>query len=492
MISVECFPYVKVGGLGDVVPALSRELDKLGLPVSIVIPAFRTIDFAYWGFTLVDIASDRDRISEFAPETVYRATLPSTNVDVYAVGGKGHFDREGVYVDPETRAEYDDQLERWVYFQLSALWILAKKRPDLDIIHLHDHHTGFVPRYLDQYFRSDTALGRTATVGTIHNLAYQGSFEGARWPATRLDGGLTPESSAEFYGSINLLKAALVDSDVLTTVSPTYAREIQTPEFGFGLEGVARHRGEDLFGIVNGVDTELWNPATDTLIAAPYSMDSMEGKAVNRIHLLEEFGLDPARHGGPVIGMISRIERQKGFDLLLPVLEELLSREVFFILLGKGIREIEEETETIVARHADRAAARFGSDEGLAHRIEAGADVFLMPSRYEPCGLNQMYSQVYGTVPVVRATGGLADTVFEFDPETGEGTGFVFSSTNPADLVAAVDRALKVWTYPDLWRRVRSNGMRADFSWARSAAAYVDVYRRAMAKRSGEPRSAGR
>jgi len=223
---------------------------------------------------------------------------------------------------------------------------------------------------MDQYFRSNSLLERTATVGTIHNLAYQGSFEGARWPAARLDGALTPESSAEFYGSINLLKAALVDSDILTTVSPTYAREIQTPEFGFGLEGVARDRAEDLYGIVNGVDTGLWNPATDTLIAAPYSVDSLDGKAVNRRHLLEEFGLDPALHPGPVIGMISRIERQKGFDLLLPVLDPLLSRDVFFILLGKGIREIEDETAAIVARHPDRAAARFGSDEGLAHRID--------------------------------------------------------------------------------------------------------------------------
>jgi starch synthase len=492
MISVECFPYVKVGGLGDVVPALSRELDKLGHSIAIVIPAFQSIDFAYWGFTLVDIAPGSGSDSGFAPGTVHRATLPSTNVDVYAVGGEGYFDREGVYVDSRTHTEYEDQLERWVYFQLAALWVLARTRPDLDVIHLHDYHTGFVPQYLEKYFRSDAVFRSTATVATIHNLAYQGSFEGARWPVTRLDGSLTHESSAEFYGSINLLKAAIVDSDFLTTVSPTYSREIQTPEFGLGLEGVARERAGSMFGILNGVDTEVWNPATDTLIAAPYSVDSLEGKATNRARLLDEFGFDPALHDGPFIGMISRIERQKGFDILLPVLDELLARDVFLVILGRGIREIEQETESVVARHPERMAARFGSDEGLAHRIEAGADMFLMPSRYEPCGLNQMYSQAYGTVPIVRATGGLADTVVEFDPESGKGTGFLFSSTNPRDLLATVDRALEVWKEPALWRRVQANGMRCDFTWERSARDYIKVYRRAIAARAGESRQAAK
>jgi starch synthase len=236
----------------------------------------------------------------------------------------------------------------------------------------------------------------------------------------------------------------------------------------------------------------VWNPATDTLIAAPYSVDSLEGKATNRARLLDEFGFDPALHDGPFIGMISRIERQKGFDILLPVLDELLARDVFLVILGRGIREIEQETESVVARHPERMAARFGSDEGLAHRIEAGADMFLMPSRYEPCGLNQMYSQAYGTVPIVRATGGLADTVVEFDPESGKGTGFLFSSTNPRDLLATVDRALEVWKEPALWRRVQANGMRCDFTWERSARDYIKVYRRAIAARAGESRQAAK
>jgi starch synthase len=281
------------------------------------------------------------------------------------------------------------------------------------------------------------------------------------------------------------MKAAILGGDLLTTVSPTYAREIRTPEFGFGLDGCLRDRQDVLFGIVNGVDTTVWNPETDRHLAQTYSAEKPDGKTANRSDLLKEMGLNESLHTGPVIGMITRIEHQKGFDLLLPILDDLLSGDVFFVLLGKGNREIEEEAEAIIAGHADRAAVRFTVDEGLAHRLEAGADILLMPSRYEPCGLNQMYSQIYGTVPIVRRTGGLADTVVEFDPRSGTGTGFLFGSIEPADFQDAIERALGFWPDKSAWERLRRNGMESDFTWNRSACRYVEVYERAIAGRRG-------
>jgi len=480
MISIECFPFVKVGGLGDVVPALSVALADAGHEVVVVIPAFGPVSDTRWGFEPVLMDDDG---SPWFPDSAVRTRLPDSHVDVYAIGGRGYFDRPGIYVDPETRAEYADQLDRWAWFMRASLWFLNRVLSDADVVHCHDHHTGLVPAFMEQDFRSHGRFQSTAAVGTIHNLAYQGSFDAELWPRVGLGGGIGPGTSSEYYGRINLMKALILDSDVVTTVSPTYAKEIQTSDFGFGLDGCLRDRAATLVGIVNGIDEKVWNPGEDPLIDAHYTVSDMGGKADNRRGLLRDLGLDPRLHQGPLLGMITRIESQKGFDLLLPILDELLSQDVFFVLLGRGNREIENEAVRIAGLHSDRAAVRLIVDETLAHRLEAAADIFLMPSRYEPCGLNQMYSQRYGTVPIVRRTGGLADTVSEYDAASGTGTGFLFDSAEPEALRLAIDRALALWPQREKWDRLRRNGMTQDFSWRASARRYVDVYQQALRQR---------
>jgi starch synthase len=286
-----------------------------------------------------------------------------------------------------------------------------------------------------------------------------------------------PLSPFEFYGMLNFMKVGVVFSDAVTTVSETYASEIQqSAEFGYGLEGVVRSRLDPPVGILNGIDYECWNPATDPLLVARYSWDELEKKRINKQVVLREFGLDEGRLDRPLVAMISRIDVQKGVDLLIAVLGDLLAQDLAFVMLGAGNKETESQIQTILAKYPRKAALNVGYDDRLAHLIEAGADIFLMPSKYEPCGLNQMYSMRYGTVPVVRATGGLSDTVQEFDPNTGKGTGFRFGPYDALHFKEAINRALRYWADKRAWRRIISNGMQSDFSWARSARRYAELY----------------
>ncbi len=484
MIAVECFPYVKVGGLSDVVAALSGELVKRGARVDVFMPAFSGIDRDVHGFQRLDVGSalavqvGRRDIEVAA----YCSRSDDSERRVFLVGGGDYFDRDGVYVDSETGSDYPDQFERWVFFQRAVLALLATTIPGVDVIHCHDHQTGLIPRYVETEHRPRGVFQAAATVLTIHNLAYQGLFDADLWP------GIGPEAEPlqagdpyEFFGRVSFMKGGIFHADALTTVSPTYASEIPTPEHGCGLEGLLESRRDRLHGILNGIDSEIWNPETDPLIPKNYTPDDLAGKAVCREELLADLGLSSSSHDGPVLAMISRIEDQKGFDLLLAILDELLSEHVFFILLGTGDRAREVAIEDIVGRHPDRARARIGFfDERLAHRIEAGADVFLMPSSYEPCGLNQMYSLKYGTVPVVRRTGGLADTVEEFDALRGLGNGFVFNDRKPSEFRRAIDRALSLWSDRRSWARLQRNGMTADFGWSASAERYLEVYKAAL------------
>jgi starch synthase len=294
-----------------------------------------------------------------------------------------------------------------------------------------------------------------------------------------------PGGPFEFFGNLNFMKAGVVLADMVTTVSETYAREIsQSNEFGYGLEGAIAQRGADVVGILNGIDVREWNPASDLFITARYSADDLGGKLENKRALLERFGFSHIDLKRPALAMISRIDAQKGFDLVVPALESILAEGVYFVMIGTGNKETERMLGEIAARHPDRCAMIFDYDNELAHRIEAGADIFLMPSRYEPCGLSQMYSMRYGTVPVVRATGGLADTVQEFDHETGAGTGFRFGRYEEDAFLWAIRRALTFWERPDIWKRIMTNGMSADFSWANSARKYMDVYRRVIERRA--------
>jgi len=471
MLAGEAVPFAKVGGLADVLGALPPELEKLGFTVSIIIPRYRSIDLEKFGFEPVL------RLESF-PFDVHRSTLPGSGVSVYLIGNDAYFGREGIYTDPATRHDYPDQADRWIFFQQSAMEFIRLGFSTVDFLHCHDHQTALIPAYLRRFYRDYARLERTGSVLTIHNMGYQGVFPGGTIARSGFDyGEFYPMSPFEFHGSMNFMKVGIIFADAVTTVSETYAREIQTTEeFGYGLQGVIRDRMDPPLGILNGIDYEIWNPATDPLLPAHYSIGNLEGKQAIKDAVLKEFGLAEGRRDRPLLAMISRIETQKGFDLLVAILEDVLLQDVSFVLLGNGNKEIESQLQAIVERHPDRAGLRLGFNNQLAHLIEAGADVFLMPSRYEPCGLNQMYSMHYGTVPVVRATGGLADTVQEFNPETETGTGFRFDEYAPLPFKEAIGRALQYWADKPAWARIVLNGMASDFSWSRSAQRYAELY----------------
>src|SRR5437867_2923501 len=352
------------------------------------------------------------------------------------------------------------------------------RSPAPDILHCHDHQTGLIPAYLLRFYRGDQGFRTTRSIFTIHNIGYQGRFpRDVLLRAGFGDSEFYPTSPFEFYGMVNFMKAGIEYADLITTVSPTYAREIQeSSEFAFGLEGVLHARSHRLLGILNGIDDELWDPKKDHLIPHKYSRTKLAGKVENKKALLQKYNLDPSHVGWPLLAMISRIEAQKGFDLVASVLEDLLRKDLYFVLLGSGNKETEKQLRTIIERHAGKAGIRFEFNNGSAHLVEAGADIFLIPSKYEPCGLNQMYSLRYGTVPVVRKTGGLADTIREYNPATGEGTGFVFSDYDPEQFKAAIDRALALWPSRTKWRQLMRNGMRLDLSWKDSARRYAEAY----------------
>jgi starch synthase len=460
MVASEAAPFAKTGGLADVVAALPRALVRLGHTVDVFLPRYRRITAG-------------KRIATITVEDVGRPV----DADVYAEQVQGvrvlfvshpeYFDRNELY--GAAGADYPDNAARFAFLSRAAIAWMAAADP-YDVVHAHDWQAGLVP-----------LLHRGPTVFTIHNLAYQGLFD-AGW-AARL--GLGPEllsiDALEFWGQISLLKGGIVFSRMVTTVSPRYAEEIQTPEFGFGFDGILRSRAGDLVGILNGIDYGEWNPAADPHIPASFDAERLDGKADAKRAMLEALGLPAGEEAlaRPVVGMISRLVDQKGFDLLAESAASLLETGATYVLLGTGERRYEELWRSLAEAHPDRVAARIGFDERLAHQIEAGADIFLMPSRFEPCGLNQMYSLRYGTVPVVRAVGGLYDTVRDYDPATGAGTGFTFVPYTPAGLLGALRRAITTYHDRNAWRRIQAAGMALDLSWDESARRYVEVYERA-------------
>ena len=475
MVAAEADPFAKAGGLGDVIGALPRALETLGVRTTVAIPRYRAVDLDKFGFESI---SGHD---------VHHALLPDSSVDVFLIDNDNYFDRDGIYVDIDTGKDYPDQADRWIFFQ-RAVMDFFRTRPVPNILHCHDHQTALIPAYLRRFYRD--SFPRTRSVFTIHNMGYQGLFpREAMLRAGFDDAEFYPTSPFEFYGMFNFMKVGITYSDVITTVSQTYAREIQSSkEYGYGLEDVLKERSNALVGIRNGIDTELWNPAKDNLIPAVYRVSDLSGKLKDKQALFDKFGLDKSHPEWPVLAMISRIDIQKGFDLVVSVLDYLLAKDLFFVLLGSGNKETEGYLRTIIERHRGRAGMRFEFDNGSAHLVEAGADIFLMPSKYEPCGLNQMYSLRYGTVPVVRLTGGLADTVQEYNPLTGQGTGFCFKDYDPEEFRAAIDRALAVWPDRKAWVKLMRNGMQHDFSWTESAKRYVELYERLLNSEFSGPR----
>ncbi len=469
MVASEALPFAKTGGLADVVGSLPRALARLGHHVDLVMPRYRGVPVKGHG--------RRIRVplgSQVVAATCYSVT--ADGVRTVLVDHPRYFDREHLYGTGEH--DYPDNPERFAFLSRAALEWAAAGGTRFDAIHGHDWQCGLLPVYLHRDFASHPVLGGTPTVFTIHNLAYQGLFDPGWLPLLGLSLDLMRIDGLEFWGRMSFLKAGVIFSTKLTTVSPRYAEEIQTPEYGCGFEGILRQRAGDLVGILNGIDYDLWNPARDPHLPEPYSASWLEGKSAAKRAVLADYGLPPTPDtmARPLVGMISRLVDQKGFDLIAKIADELPRLNARFVVLGSGERRYEELWLDLASSYPDRIRVRIGYDEALAHRIEGGADLFLMPSRFEPCGLNQMYSLRYGTIPVVRATGGLFDTVSDLDPKSGEGTGFTFSDYSAGALLGTLRRALDIYKNRALWRRMQVAGMRQDFSWDASAQAYVTVY----------------
>jgi starch synthase len=471
MVSPEVTPFAKSGGLADAASGLALALERLGLKITIILPAYRSVlksqpNLRETALSLPVTVSDREGAA-----TVLKNKL-GNEIGVYAVRADQYYDRDSLYATSD--GDYPDNAERFAFFSRAALEILRYDPPQ--ILHCHDWQSALAIAFYKAQPERYAELNRLRTVFTIHNLGYQGLFSYSDWHLLNLDHRYFSPSYLEFYGKINFLKAGLVFADAITTVSPTYAEEIKTAEQGFGLEGVLRERSANLVGILNGADYSLWNPGTDPFVAKNYSIENLSQKKICKADVQRTLGL-PESPDIPFLAMVSRLTSQKGFDLLEKMFDELLRRELQFAVLGTGEKRYESFFKQAANRYPGKVAVKIGFDEALAHRIEAGADLFLMPSLYEPCGLNQIYSLKYGTIPIVRATGGLRDTVRDYT-RASNGTGFVFGPYEPSALLQAVDRALELFSKKEEWRSLIKRAMREDFSWNQSAKAYLDLYQK--------------
>ncbi len=478
-VASEGVPFSKTGGLADVVGALPRALISAGHQVSVYLPRYRQTRLTDAQTAVSSITIPFDDRYRFC-SVVSAGSL--SGVRFYFVDYPPFFDREALY--GTSAGDYPDNAERFALFSravLEASKILGVPQ----IFHCHDWQSALVPVLLGTQYAEDPAFRDVATVFTIHNMGYQGLFPPDTLPLLTLPWDLFTISKMEFFGNVNFLKGALVYSDFVTTVSRKYSQEIQTTEFGFGLEGVLRTRGSSVTGILNGVDYDEWSPESDKFIAAKYSPGDLTGKAECKQDLLETFEMTDANSSLPVIGIVSRFAAQKGFDLIAQIMERLAREEMIIVALGNGDKTYEEMFLRLNKQFPQKIAVRVAYDNTIAHKIEAGSDMFLMPSRYEPCGLNQIYSLKYGTVPIVRATGGLDDTIEHWDARTGKGTGFKFTDYNGEALLLTIKEALRAFRDRTSWQQLMRNGMNKDFSWNASAKEYSRVYERARQLRTG-------
>ena len=468
----ECVPFSKTGGLADVVGALPRALASLGHEVTVYLPRYKQTKLTQAQTVLRSITVPFDDEYRFC--SVLDGGKQS-GVQFYFIEYPPFFEREALYGTPT--GDYPDNAERYSLYSRAVLE--AAKIIDVpDVFHCHDWQSAQIPILLRSVYANDPAVRHVPVVFTIHNMGYQGLFPPETLPLLMLPWDLFTMDKLEFFGKVNFLKGALVFADFITTVSKKYSQEIQTAEYGFGLEGVLRNRAGTVSGILNGVDYSEWSPEIDKFIAARYSPDDLSGKETCKKDLLAEFGVINADLRLPVIGIISRFAAQKGFDLIAQVADRLARENMIVVALGTGDKEYEDLFRRLNKQYPQKFAVKVAFDNVLAHKIEAGSDMFLMPSRYEPCGLNQIYSLKYGTVPVVRATGGLDDTIESFDPKAGKGTGFKFSEYTGEGLLQTIRAALAAFDDKSNWQKLMRNGMAKDFSWTASAREYVRVYER--------------
>ena len=474
-LSPEAVPLAKSGGLADVAGSLPIALNQLGLDVRLVLPFYRVIREGNHDvrpiFNKMEVPLGKEKMRANVFETKLGSDVP-----VYLIEREDLYDRPNLYGN--ARGDYYDNLERFGFFAHASLRLMQALSFRPDVVHCHDWQTGLVPALIKGPYRDISIFSGAASMFTIHNLGYQGLFPEDKFPVT----GLPREDfyhteGLEYWGKMSLLKAGIVYSDAITTVSPTYAKEIQTPEYGMGMDGILRRRSTSLYGILNGVDYSLWDPARDSYLPNKYNAKNLDGKSSCKKSLIKKMGLDSSVNDRPLLGMTSRLDAQKGLDLLIPILDDTLALDIGLVLLGSGDEAIQDAIQGFAKRHPGRVGLSIGFNESLAHEIMAGVDIFLIPSRYEPCGLTQMYALKYGTVPVVRATGGLNDTIAPFDIKTKKGNGIKFRPYESEALLGSIRQAIALFRDPVAWERLIANGMKEDFSWEHSARSYLELYR---------------
>jgi len=475
-VASELFPYVKTGGLADAVAALSATLAERGHEVAVFLPGYRAaIDHPLATGARRTLGLRIEMGDVFMTGEV-RSFSPIPNLTVHLVCREEFFDRRNPYGTPER--DYEDNHHRFIFFCKGVVEAMRFLELRADVIHGHDWQCGLLPvllRHAEQRYGITLAM---KTVFTIHNIAFQGVFPMRAFYRTNLPEELMGIDGVEFYGQMSMMKGGILFADQVTTVSPRYAREIQTAEFGCGLDGVISTRADDIVGLLNGIDTDVWNPATDTLIPGNYTVDNLAGKAVCRADLLKRSGFDP-KFTGPIFGMVCRVTEQKGIDLVLANGGFFKTNDVRLIVLGTGDKQLEAGLRDLAASAPGHVYIAARLDEAMSHLIEAGSDFFLMPSRFEPCGLNQMYSQIYGTVPLVTRVGGLADTVTDIDQVPEAGSGIMFPAT-AAGVAAGLSRALTLFANKPLYEATQARAMRKDFSWDKTARAYEGIYANAI------------
>ncbi len=473
LASSEVFPFSKTGGLADMVGALARALADAGHETRVVTPLYRGIREKFPDLRKVDWYFHLPLGSQYVQAELWELDV-AHGLKIYFIDQPGYFDRAGIY--QENNFSYADNAERYIFFSKCLVHLAHYLEWRPDVVHVHDWQAALVPALILQ--EKNAGWGSAPpTCLTIHNLAYQGVFVDSAFALTNLPENYFNPDGAEFFGLLNCLKAGVAFADFITTVSPRYAREIATPEYGCGLDGILRRRQKDLTGILNGVDYQEWNTTKNPNLFKAYSAGRMAGKKHNKLELQKLVGL-PADEFTPLFGTISRLAEQKGVDIQLGALAEMLNTNMQFVLLGSGSPEYERGYRDLARHFPGKVAVRFGYDETLAHRIEAGCDFFLMPSRFEPCGLNQMYSLRYGTIPIVRTTGGLDDSVIDWTQNPKLATGIKFSEYTPRALAKAIRKSLVLYRQPKLLNACRHNAMKADFSWRRAVHEYLDIYKR--------------
>jgi len=495
LVSPEMVPFAKTGGLADVVGALSKVLSRLGCEIKTILPKYKMVDDERFNLEKIDLPISEIIIGEKKIKfEVKRCHLKNSETEYLFLENEEYFDRKELYRDRKTGYDYEDNDERFILFGRGVLETIKALNWKPDVIHCNDWQSALIPAYLKTIYEKELFFSKIATLFTIHNIAYQGNF-----PKTTFDKlGVKSElfyalSPFEYWGRVNFLKIGISFADLISTVSERYAVEVQSgPEFGYGMEGILRDRSQDLYGVLNGIDYEEWSSEKDSLIPYNYGKGNLWVKGKNKEFLLKQADLKSVEKNLttrrdediPLIGMISRLADQKGFDLLQEIAEKLLSLELKLMILGTGEEKYHRFLLELEKKYPKKVKIYLKYDNKLAHLIEAGADIFLMPSKYEPCGLNQLYSLKYGTVPVVRETGGLADTIEDYKPGTKKGTGFVFKDYNGEELFLALKRALELYKEKSAWKNLMLRGMEKDFSWEASANKYIQLYNKAVAKKS--------